>query len=64
MRLFWTDVGYACFGIEADDSGLITDAAPIVKWMKGKRLSEVRPWLLKHKAKVIEIQYEKTTQHP
>ena len=61
MRLFWTDVGYACFGIEADDRGVITDVPPIAWWMKGKRLREVKPWLKSKNAKIIEIQYDKSS---
>lgn len=53
-RLFHIDVVYACFGIEATN-GTITMTAPIADWMKGKKLEEVKPWLLKRKAKVTEI---------
>lgn len=54
MRGFYVDIGYAVFGIFSKDD-IITDAAPIAKWMIGKTLKEVKPWLLKKKAKVIEL---------
>ena len=54
VRFFFCDLGYACCGMEATD-GIITDTAPIIHWMKGKTLAEIKPYLLKHKAKVLEI---------
>jgi hypothetical protein len=54
VRLFWCDIHYACFGIEAID-GLITFTAPIVIWMMGKTFVEVKPWLKSRKAVVVEI---------
>lgn len=59
-RLFWVDikdakgVSYATFGIISRD-GVIIDAAPIARWMVSKRLTEVKPWLLSKKAKVVEV---------
>lgn len=53
-RLFLIDVGYACFGIISRD-GVIVDAAPIAAWMISKHLTEVKPWLLARKAKVVEV---------
>lgn len=54
LRLFWVDIGYACFGVESKDDKVIY-TAPIVKWMTGKTLKEIKPWLVSKKAKVIEI---------
>lgn len=53
-RWFWIDLGYACFGIQSIGEKIST-APPIGKWMVGKDLQEIKPWLLKKKAKVIEI---------
>lgn len=53
-RLFLIDIHYACFGIVSVNN-YITETAPIAAWMKGKALTEVKPWLLKKKAKIIEI---------
>ena len=53
-RLFWIDLGYATFGIISIDN-VIVDSAPIAKWMRGKTLQEINPWLLDKKAKVIEV---------
>jgi len=53
-RFFWIDTHYACFGIVASGD-TVTDAAPIASWMKGKRLQEIRAWLVRKKAKVVEV---------
>ena len=53
-RVFWIDIGYACFGILASGT-LIVDCAPIANWMHGKTLAEIKPWLINKKAKVKEI---------
>lgn len=53
-RWFYISVDYATFGI-CSKNGIITHAAPIVKWMIGKTLLQIKPWLLNKKAKVIEI---------
>jgi len=53
-RLFQIDIGYACFGIVSENS-IVIQTAPIANWMKGKRLKEIKPYLLKKRAKVIEI---------
>jgi len=53
-RIFIIDVHYACFGIVATGE-VVTDAAPIAAWMKGKKLQEVRGWLIGRKAKVVEV---------
>ena len=53
-RLFWIDIKYACFGIISENDKII-QTAPIVKWMIGKSLQEIKPYLKIKKAKVIEI---------
>ncbi len=55
MRCFWVDLGYACFGIAADGDGVVREAAPIAAWMLGKTLQEIKPFLLRKGAKVVEI---------
>ena len=54
QRWFHIDIGYACFGMSSKDD-IIVDVAPIGNWMKGKLLKEIKPWLIKKKAKVKEI---------
>jgi hypothetical protein len=53
-RLFWIDIHYACFGVVSIDN-VVSEAPPIARWMIGKSLAEIKPWLLQRKAKVIEI---------
>lgn len=55
MRCFWVDLGYARFGIAADGNGVVRKAAPIAAWMLGKTLQEIKPFLLRKGAKVVEI---------
>ncbi|WP_077920439.1 hypothetical protein [Spirosoma sp. 209] len=52
-RLFLVDLGYCCFGM-VSVAGTVVMAAPIAKWMRGKTLAEVKPWLLAKKAHVTE----------
>jgi hypothetical protein len=35
--------------------GVVVDAAPLISWMNGKTLEEIRPWLIKKKAVVKEF---------
>jgi hypothetical protein len=57
-RLFRIDVKNndinACFGIISYE-GIIIHAAPIARWMVGKRLEAIKPWLRRNNAKVVEI---------
>lgn len=53
-RWFYIDIHYACFGI-CSVNDIIIKSAPISKWMINKKLKEVKPWLLKKKAKIIEL---------
>lgn len=53
-RSFWVSLNYATFGVESDNS-IVINTAPIAKWMKGKTLKEIKPWLVSKGAKVVEI---------
>lgn len=53
-RWFWINLGYATFGISSVDD-IVKTTAPIANWMVGKKLSEIKPWLIKKKAKVVEL---------
>lgn len=57
MRAFWVDIGYACFGIASDGASVVREAAPIAAWMIGKTLAEIKPFLLKKRAKVGELHH-------
>jgi len=46
------DLPYACFGIEIDDHGIVTKAAPIGRWMVGKRINDVLRWAVSKGATV------------
>lgn len=54
IRKFWVDIHYACFGIVSRNSRII-DAPPIAHWMVGLLLTDIKPFLLTRKAKVVEI---------
>lgn len=55
-RWFYINVHFACYGIGAQD-GTIFFAPPIAAWMIGKTLLEVKPYLIQHKAEVIELKH-------
>ena len=46
---------HATFGIVSENE-TIKEAAPIAKWMIGKSLKEIKPYLKKHNATVKEIE--------
>lgn len=46
MTTIWVSLPYATFGIEVE-GGVVTDAAPIGRWMVGKDTSFVRGWITK-----------------
>ena len=45
-KLIWVSLPYATYGIEVDN-GIVTDAAPIAKWMVGKDTQFVKSWIAK-----------------
>jgi len=45
---------YFCAGVVVKD-GVVTEAAPIVKWMKCKELSEVQTYCKAKKWKVVVV---------
>jgi len=45
MELWQISVGTACAGIEVDGKGVVVNAAPIFRWMVGKRFLEIRRWV-------------------
>ena len=53
-RWFYIDIHYATFGICSKDD-IVIKTAPIAKWMLGEKLTDIKPFLLKKKAKVVEI---------
>lgn len=53
------DTGYACGGVELDDSGVVIDAAPIFQWMIGKTWCEVQHWKKIKKIRIPESSINK-----
>ena len=43
-HLYQIDLSYACFGIIVHES-MVEEAAPIGRWMIGKRVGAVRKWV-------------------
>jgi hypothetical protein len=72
--LLQIDIPYACGGIEVDYTGtgkhpneglsdaIITDAAPIFKWMIGKTLSSIVLWVNSKGGKVTGL-FEANPKH-
>lgn len=55
MNWYWISLKHATFAIQLSADHKIIDAAPIAKWMVGKRLVEIYSYLKKHDAKVIAL---------
>lgn len=57
--MLWRVVlSYACFGIIVED-GMVTDAAPIGRWMIGKPLGTVAAWVVGKRGTVTPVgEYE------
>jgi hypothetical protein len=54
-RWFWISLEYATFAICSRD-GVIVDAPPIARWMVSKRLTDIKPWLLRQPGqRVVEL---------
>ena len=45
-RCVWISLKYATFGIRINQDGVIDDAAPIARWMIGKRWRDIHPWVI------------------
>jgi hypothetical protein len=41
---YQVDTGYACAGIEVGPGWVVVSAAPIFRWMVGKRLQDIARW--------------------
>jgi len=41
MALIWINTTYFCAGVVIDDSGIVIEAAPILKWAIGLKINEV-----------------------
>ena len=54
VRHFWVDIGYGTFYLGAKN-GVVIEAAPIANWMINKTLEEIKPWLVKREASVVEF---------
>ena len=54
MKLYYIDIGYACFGIMTDGSKCII-AAPIARWMVNRTLDEIIAWVKSKKGTIKEL---------
>lgn len=52
MWLVQVDTGWACFGFDVDESGIVTIAAPIAAWMVGKLGRDMVTYWLQRGAEV------------
>lgn len=39
--LYWINATYFCAGVVTDDSGMVIEAAPILKWSRGKHVRKL-----------------------
>jgi len=56
-HLYSVGVPYACFGIITDETGLITETAPIAKWAIGKYISYVKHYFETKKSGTVTQVY-------
>ena len=52
--MFYVSLPYACAGVEVKD-GVVTRAAPIFRWMIGKRWNSMRRWAERKGAEIVEL---------
>jgi len=45
-------LSYACFSITVNNSGIVTDTAPIGKWMIGKHIEFIKKWIFKKNGEI------------
>ena len=45
MKLYRISLSYATYGLLVDDYGIVTEAPPIAKWMKGEFILDVIQWV-------------------
>uniref|UniRef100_A0A6M3LG05 Uncharacterized protein n=1 Tax=viral metagenome TaxID=1070528 RepID=A0A6M3LG05_9ZZZZ len=55
MTGYQIDMPYACAGITVTD-GIVTDTAPIFRWMIGKRIDFILSWANKKKYKINRLE--------
>jgi len=55
--LYQVTLPYACFGIVVED-GMVVTAAPIGKWMVGKRISIISVWVGRKKGILRQMERE------
>ena len=53
-RWIWVSLPYATYGIAVQD-GKVVDAAPIARWMIGKREEYVANWLRRKGARIVPL---------
>ncbi len=54
-RWFHVNMDNACFGFACNKDSVIIKVPPLISWMMGKSLQEVKPFFLKNKAVISEI---------
>lgn len=54
MEWYWINLSYACYGI-AVTRGIVTQAAPIAKWMINKPFAYCQSWLTTKGATIIKL---------
>ena len=53
--LYTVNISYANFGIIVDGDEIVLQAAPIAKWMVGKRLGDVVAWIESKAGKIEKV---------
>lgn len=53
-KWYWVSLPYATYGLRIR-GGIVVEAPPIARWMKGRDKQEVMSWLEKKGARVVKL---------
>jgi hypothetical protein len=54
--LYQITLSYYCIGIEVSNR-VVINAPPIARWMIGKPLAKIMPWLARKEAKIVVVDH-------
>ena len=55
MKLYRISLPYATYGITTGDDGIVIEAPPIAKWMKGEFILDVIRWVKRKHGIIKEV---------
>jgi hypothetical protein len=52
MTTYWVSLSYATYLVDVSSGGVVTDSAPIARWMVGKRWTQCEQWARRKGARI------------